>query len=342
MNGRRLTVRVAGAGLAGLAAAIEAARAGETVDVFEVKAGLLPSTGPHTEAIRNYGPQDALEELASYGFRIRPFAEVSKAIRRSERHENILRGKSCYLFMRGREEYCVDQILCNEALDLGVQFHFGTPAPAEVEIVATGPPKGKANMLAAGFTFTAEGANLDRDTVIALLDNTVAPGGYLAITPGIEYHSIYSGSWTDLDFDRVLGMARRAFERDWIREILGTSRWAAKIHGRAYYDRDPIARAVRNGARHAGEAGGFQDAVAAYGFRYAVITGALAARSVVDGLDYQGLLRDVFGAEFETAHRYRQTLDQATNRDFDDVVEALGPEITLERYLQLRSRLRGL
>ncbi len=337
-----MTVRIAGAGLAGLSAAITAARAGESVEVFESKTRLLPSTGPHTEALRNYGPFDALEELQSYGFRVKPFATVRKAIRRSEHYENILRGKSYYLFMRGREDYTVDQKLQSEALDLGVQFHLATVAPLDVDIVATGPPRDKHNMLAAGFTFSADGANLDPDSVIALLDNSVAPGGYMAITPGVDYHSIYSGSWTDLDYERVFAMAKRAFGRDWIRKILGDSEWVDKIHGTAYYAPDPIATAVRGRSLYVGEAGGFQDAVAAYGFRHAVITGALSARSVIDHLDYRALLREKFANEFEEAFRYRQKLDRAANEDFDNLVKALGPEITLEQYGKLRGELRGL
>ena len=334
-------MRIAGAGLAGLVAATTAACAGEDVDVYEIKRHLLPSTGAHTEALRNYPSGDALEELRTYGFKIQPFAEVESAIRRSEHHENVLRGKSYYLFMRGREEYTVDQQLYREAIDLGVRFHFGANAPPEVDISATGPPWHAFNMLAAGFTFTVDGSNLDPRTVIALLDNRVAPGGYLAITPGVEYHSIYSGSWTDLDYGRVLGLAEKAFEIPWVREILGTSHWVDKIHGTAYYARDPIATAVRDHSLLVGEAGGFQDAVAAYGFRYAVITGALAAQSVVERLDYPTLLRSRFKDEFERAFAYRQKLDRASNKDFDEIVRALGPELTIDEYRNLRGKLRA-
>jgi len=337
-----MTVRIAGAGLAGLVAATTAARAGESVEVFEAKRDLLPSTGAHTEALRNYEAMDAVEELRAYGFRLRPFAEVQTAIRKSAHYENVLHGKSYYLFMRGRQPYTVDQQLFNEATDLGVEFHFGTRAPSRVDIVATGPPRGTFNMLAAGFTFSANGSNLDPNTVVALLDNTVAPGGYLAITPGLEYHSIYSGSWTDLEYERVLATAKRGFELPWVREILGSSRWVGKIHGTAYYSPDPIATSVRDGARYVGEAGGFQDAVAAYGFRYAVITGALSAQSVVEGTDYTSLLWKAFGGEFTGAYQYRKKLDHATNEDFDNLVKALGPELTLEEYRQLRGHLRAL
>ena len=337
-----MTVRIAGAGLAGLMAAITAAELGESVEIFERKRALLPSTGAHTEALRNYGSRDALEELRSFGFDVRPFSTVTRAVRRSEHFENVVTGKSYYLFMRGPEDYTVDQRLYRRALDGGVRFHFDTNAPNNVDIVATGPPHGRFNMMAAGYTFTAEGANLDRDMVIAVLDNSIAPGGYLAITPGVEYHSFYSGSWTDLDYERVLAMARQAAQQPWIREILGTSRWAGKIHGRAFYARDPIAFATRERGLVVGEAGGFQDAVAAYGFRYAVITGALAARSVVEHLEYSALLSATFMDEFQRAYAYRERLDQATNMDFDNLVRALGPRLTVEQYGQIREDLRGL
>src|SRR3989442_11291815 len=153
-------------------------------------------------------------------------------------------------------------------------------------------------MLAAGFTFTAEGSNLDPHTVIALLDNRVAPGGYLAITPGVDYHSIYSGSWIDLDFGRVLGLAEKAFEIPWVREILGKSHWVDKIHGTAYYARDPIATAVRDRSLQVGEAGGFPEAVAADGLRYEVITRGPAARAVVERVGYPTLLRAPLTEEF--------------------------------------------
>ena len=337
-----MTVRIAGAGLAGLMAAITAARLGEKVEVFERKRAILPSAGGHTEALRDYGPEDALEELRSFGFDLRPFATVDRVVRRSEHFENVVTGKSYHLFLRGPEPQAVDQVLYQKALDAGVLFHLGTRAKDDVDIVATGPPQRRFNMIAAGHTFTSEGANLDPHTAIAVLDNNLAPGGYLAITPGVEHHSFYSGSWTDLDHGRVLARAEQAAQQPWIRGLLGSSRWAGEIRGRAFYARDPVAAATRGRVLLAGEAGGFQDAVAAYGFRYAVITGALAARSLVEQLDYAALLRATFGDEFERAYAYRERLDQATNADYDNLVRALGPRLTIEEYRQRRGHTRGL
>ena len=330
-------VRIAGAGLAGLTAANVLARGGRPVEVYERKSRLLPSSGPHTEGIRNYRSLDALDELRSLGFDIRPFSTVQTTIRHSPHYQNKLRGPAHYLFMRGREEHTVDQILYRRATAAGVQFHFGHEIePTDADIAATGPPRDRFNILGTGYTFTKDESRLDAETAYALFDNDVAPAGYLVITPGLGYHSIYSISWKELDFDNLLAMTERAFEIPWIREILGDSRWVAKIHGRAYFVEDPIGSAVRDGTLFAGEAGGFQDAVAGFGFRYSVISGAAAARAVLEGLDYRDLLKGAFAREFLDAYAFRQKLNRATNDDYDRMIESLGTEISLQDYMARR------
>jgi flavin-dependent dehydrogenase len=50
----------------------------------------------------------------------------------------------------------------------------------------------------------------------------------------------------------------------------------------------------RGGARFAGEAGGFQDYLFGLGNRYALVSGHLAARSVVEGADFDRLWSERF------------------------------------------------
>lgn len=330
-------VRIAGAGLAGLTAAYVLSKAGRPVDVYERKSRLLPSSGPHTEGIRNYREQDVLDELRSFGFDIPPFSTVKRTIRCSPHSRNVLTGPAHYLFMRGREEFTVDQTLFYRAKNAGTQFHFGEEIdPTDADIAATGPPLDQFNILGAGYSISESGSRLDRETAYALFDNDVAPGGYFAITPGIGFHSLYSVSWSELDFERLLARAKRAFDLPWIREIVGSSRRVGRILGRAYFAQDPIANAVRDGSLYIGEACGFQDAVAGFGFRYSVVTGALAARSILEGKDYVTLLRNAFDQEFQQAYIIRQKLNRASNKDYDRMFAALGTEITLQEYMKRR------
>ena len=330
-------VRIAGAGLAGLTAAYVLSKANRPVEVYEKKSRLLPSSGPHTEGIRNYRERDVLEELKSFGFDLPPFSTVLATIRVSPHARNVIRGPAHYLFMRGREDHTVDQILFRRAQAAGARFHFDEEIdPADVDIAATGPPRDGYNILGAGYSVSEAGSDLPRDTAYALFDNEVAPGGYFAITPGIGFHSMYSVSWSELDFDRLLARTEKAFDLPWIREIVGSGKRVGRILGRAYVAPDPISGAVRDGTLLAGEAGGFQDAVAGFGFRYSVITGGLAARSLMEGSDYRALLRETFGLEFQQASAMREKMNHATNDDYDRMIGALGPEISLKEYMKRR------
>ncbi len=330
-------IRIAGAGLAGMTAALVLARAGRAVEVFDPKKELLPSSGPHSEGIRNYRTLDALAELRSVGFDLAPFATVRRTVRASPRARTALLGPAHYLFARGREPDTVDQTLFRLATEAGARFRYGVPlALGEADIVASGPPKDETQILGAGYTFSAAGSPLRTDVACALFDNAVAPAGYLAITPGLRYHSIYSVSWSEFDYGRLLEDVHKAFEIPWVKEILGTSAFVGKIHGRAHVVRDPIASAERGGSLYVGEAGGFQDAVAGFGFRYAALTGGLAARSLLEGVDYRELLRATFGTEFTESWTYREKLNHASNDDYDRMFAALGPEITLEAYVAQR------
>jgi len=327
-------VRIIGAGLSGLFAALRLAEEGMEVEVVETKERIAPSSGSHTEAVRNYIGDDALHELRRCGFVVKPFGSVETTVRKSVHFENVLRGPAYYLFLRGRESGTVDQELYRRCLDAGVNFVFKVPRGkiTDADIAATGPPERFHNIVGAGFTFSSEGSALDEHTAYALLDNNVAPGGYLVITPGIGFHSIYSVSWRELDYNRLLRLTEACAARPWVREILGSSRRLGAIHGKAFWSADPIETAERDGVRYVGEAGGFQDAIAGFGFRYAVLTAALAAESVLTGANYVGLLRDKFKDEFRAASAVRQKLSLYVNEDFDRLVESMGPSMTVEEY----------
>lgn len=332
-------VRIAGAGLSGLFSALCLAREGMEVEVVEVKNRIAPSSGSHTEAVRNYIDDDALQELRWCGFDIDPFGTIETTVRKSVHFENVLRGRAYYLFLRGRESSTVDQDLYRRCLEAGVKFTFQAPRKLGVvaDIAATGPPAGTYNIVGAGFSFSSEGSALDEHTAYALLDNDVAPGGYLVITPGIDSHSIYSVSWRETDYNRLLRMTEVGATRPWVREILGSSRRLGSIHGKAFWSADPIATAERNGVLYVGEAGGFQDAIAGFGFRYAVLTAALAAESVLTGASYVGLLRDKFKGEFQAACAVRQQLNRFANKDFDRLVQSMGSSMTVEEYRSHRA-----
>lgn len=313
------------------------ARAGEQVEVLEMKSRVGSSAGGHSEGVRNYLGRDGLEDLLRFGVKVRPFSVANRVVRRSRRFVSVVRGLSYYLVDRGGGPVSLERQLLELALDAGVQVRYKTKAdPTRVDILATGAPREMVNILAAGYRFAHEGSNLPGDEIHALFDNDLAPNGYLCILPGPTWHSIYTVSWRLLPYRELLAKVDRALRIDWVREVLRTSKRVGKIYGKGYYHPDPIEAIPENGALPVGEAAGIQDAVGGFGIRFAVASGALAAKALLENLDYRSLLREEFRDDFEVGMKSRAWLDRATDEDYDRLLEKLGPEVGVGDYASWR------
>ncbi len=333
------SVQIAGAGPAGLSAASLLAEAGVRVDVYDRGPRLGSKEADFAAGLRNYGEPGILEELRSYGVPIQPFSTAQTVVRRSPRFQNVLRGPSYHIIARGGGPMTVERQLFDRAVRAGARIHFGEPKkPEQVDIVATGHPEGPPSLLGVGFTFSRQGSPMDDTTLYGLLDNDIAPGGYFALAPGPGANTLYAVSWTDLDLESVRRRVDAALRLGWVRELVGSSRRLERVECGASFARDPIAHAVDpSGALRVGEAAGFLDAIGGYGVRYALITGSLAAKSLLDGGDYVARLRRAFGTEFEESFAFRMQLNRATNDDLDKLVASMGPEMDLAAYRSHRA-----
>ncbi len=331
------TFRIAGAGIAGLSAAITVAKAGEDVDVFEMKARVGSNAGPHTEGVRNYLGRDGLEDLARFGVRVNPFSIATRIVRRSPHLANTILGPSYYLVARGGGPGTLERQLLEQALDAGAQVHFKKHVSAdEVDIAATGAPRDKVNIIAAGYRFSRKGANLPDDEIHSLWDNKIAPHGYLCVLPGPVWHSIYSCAWGRIEYGALLRMVDCGLTLDWVAGLLGSARIEGRIYGKGYFAVNPFEGLSSTTPLKVGEAGGIQDAVGGFGIRYAIASGHLAALSLISGKDYVSSLRAEFQSDFEGAMTGRQWLDRATDDDFDELVKKLGPEGKVADYATWR------
>ncbi len=333
----RTTYRIGGAGIAGLTAAVILARAGETVEVFEMKSRVGSSAGSHTEGVRNYLGRDGLKDLARFGVRVEPFSVAHRVVRRSPHYTSTTRGPSYYLVARGSGPRTLERQLLDQAVDAGARVHFKTKvAPKDLDFVATGAPRDKVNIIAAGYRFTRQGSSLPDDEIHSLFDNTVAPHGYMCVLPGAVWHSIYSCAWGGVPYREVLRMVDRALGLDWVRELMGSAKRVGQIFGRGYYSENPYAALSNVKPLLGGEAAGLQDAVGGFGIRYAIASGSLAAKSLLEGTDYVASLRAEFRDDIDIGLRGRAWLDRATNADFDGLLQKLGPEGEVSDYATWR------
>ncbi len=284
------------------------------------------SAGPHTEGVRNYLGRDGLGDLARFGVTVEPFSVARRVVRRSPRFASTIVGPSYYLVARGGGPGTLESQLLRQALEAGARVRYGRRAsPREADIWAVGAPRGKVNMVAAGYRFAREGSNLPDDEIHSLFDTAVAPGGYFCVLPGPVWHSVYSCAWGNLGFQSLLDRVDRALRLGWVEELVGHARRVGRIFGKGYFADNPYVGLSANRPLVVGEAAGIQDAVGGFGIRYAVASGALAARAVLEGKDYLESLKAEFKDDFEIAMRGRAWLDSAPNGDFDAFLTKLGP-----------------
>lgn len=291
------SVRIAGAGPSGLAAAIALARAGRSVEVHEAKRDVgtrFIGDLQIIEASSEREPVPAFLERIGIGvdFWFRPahgatFFDHRDAAR--EIHSDTPFG---YFIRRGAEPDTLDRGLLAQAQALGVNVIFNSRlAPEDADIVATGPstPDG----LAKEMTWHTD----EPERVDVFFNHHLAPGGYsyIFILDGIAtFGCAIVADFKKIDeyFDHSIHAAQRVHPFT----IPSETRT-----GYSYMNFHLKQRATKDGARYVGEAAGFQDYLFGLGIRYALTSGWLAARSILEERDFDELWMRELGRKQETS-----------------------------------------
>jgi flavin-dependent dehydrogenase len=290
-------IRIAGAGPSGLAAAIVLARAGRAVEVHEAKRDVGTRFIGDLQIIEGSSEAEPvpafLERIGiERNFYFRPSTWATFYDHRG--NARLIRSKDPYGYFirRGAEESTLDRGLLAQARALGVDVRFNSRlAPADADIVATGPaaPDG----LAREMTWKTS----DDERVDVYFNHKLSPGGYsyLFILDGIATFGcaiVADFKKIDTYFEHSLAEAQRmrkfAIPAD------------ARV-GYSYMNFHLKDRATANGTRWVGEAAGFQDYLFGLGIRYALTSGWLAARSILEARDFDELWAAEFGSKQETS-----------------------------------------
>ena len=289
------TYRIAGAGPAGLAAAITLARGGAAVELYE--RGRAPGARFQggLQLLESYSDDtDVLEELNQLGlateFWRRPAtrAELRDAGGRATAVSS--RRPFGYFILRGPGAGSLEHALAAQALALGVRLHCNTTLELErADIAATGP--GPADGVAKEEVFETD----DPDRIEVLFDPALAPGGYayLFLIEGIGTLGIA----VLRQFERLEPSFERCRERFHAAAPFTSRGPRSKLSYMNFFLRDAAARPA--GPLHPGEAGGYQDYLFGLGIRYALRTGQLAARCLLEGRPFEALCQQRFGPQLE-------------------------------------------
>ena len=298
-RGRSSDRRVIGAGPSGLVAAATLARAGEQVRVYEKATTVGHRFSGDFQGLENWSSStDVLGRLAGLGveptFDHRPFHEVTFYDRSLRPMVARTTEPLFYLVRRGPQEGSLDRALLDQARDAGVDVRLGQEAEhaGPGDIIAIGPRF--ADGLATGYVFTT---HLE-DQAHCVISEDLAPAGY-------AYLLVWDGRGT---------LATCVFrdQENWKKARQGTVETFTQLlpaldleDARPFTGYGTVFGTTgftdEAGRLFVGEAAGLQDPEWGFGMSYAMESGALAARSLLEGFEYAEAARARFDGPREAA-----------------------------------------
>ncbi len=290
-------VNIIGAGPAGLAAAIALRRRGFPVKVYEMAPDVGHRLNGDFQGLENWSSEkdvtDALNEIGiEVNFLCAPY--YGGTIYAPETGPvKITSGRPIfYLVKRGAGPGTLDTGLKEQALSLGVEILFNHRLDTfdERAIVGTGP-KG-ADAVAAGITFTTS----MEDQAVVVLDDTIAPKGYAYLLVNHGQGTLVTILYREFRREKeCFDSMMRFFNDTMTLDINNEKTFGCYVN---FFVRDTQ---VRHNKLYIGESAGFQDCLWGFGMRYAIVSGYLAAKSVMDGSDYDKLWKRELKPMLETS-----------------------------------------
>lgn len=289
-NSKPKLIKIGGAGISGLASAIVLAKAGYDVEVFERNEEVGKRFNGDFQGLMNWGfRQDALFFMKEIGIGVdfwnKPLKRLDCFGPDDYFKKFDINKPYVYLVKRGSEENCLDSFLKNRAVEEGVDIKFNTSVnPYEVDIIATGPNfDNVTDGMVLGYTFKSD----SKDIYAMAFNDKLAYNGYSYFFIVNGYGTVATcvfGNYEKLS--EYLKKSKNFFQDKYSFKMKGVE----KFSGTGNFFLSDFGKNTKMGL-HVGEAGGFQDFLFGFGMRYAMITGNLAARSIIENKKYTDLWR---------------------------------------------------
>jgi len=308
-------IRIIGAGPAGLSAAINLAKKKYKVIVYEKNPDVGMRFHNDFQGLENWSTEeDVMNLLQALSININFFNKPF--------YSGFLYGPSInaeikskkpffYLVKRGTDPDSLDNALKKQALELGVSIIFNSRLDRrDGDIVATGPQKPK--IFAIGETFDT---NL-KDGAIIILDDNIAPKGYAYLL--INDNRATLAAIIFEKFKHCNQYLEKTIEK--FKEITNFDITSPKKFV-GYGSFSIPESAVRENRLYVGEAAGFQDFLFGFGIRYAMKSGYLAAKSIIDNVDYDELWKRDFNHQLQTSSSNRTLYATFGNFVYDYLIK---------------------
>ncbi len=315
-------IKIIGAGPSGLVSAINLAKAGYKVEVYEKNKDVGLKLNGDFQGLENWtSKEDILDSLKKMNVKINfPYTPIySGEIYDCDLNKTKVKTKKpfCYLVRRGNFEDTLDIGLKKQAEELGVEFIYGK----EIKklkgrcIVAIGSRK--ADGIGIGITFDTKNKN----KCIVLLDDKAAPKAY-------SYLLINNGKGTLVSCmfktykkgNRYLKKTLEKFEKIIHLDMKNVKHFGGYIN---FFLQDSN---CKNGKLYVGECAGFQDYLWGFGMRYAMTSGYLAAKSIIENKDYDKLWKKEFKGMLETSLSNRFLFEKLGNSGYKKMIGMMGKD----------------
>ncbi|OIO20976.1 hypothetical protein AUJ17_04115 [Candidatus Micrarchaeota archaeon CG1_02_47_40] len=324
-------ITIAGAGPSGLCAAISLARAGLQVQVQEKEKNAGTRWVGSFQCLENTScDEDFLEMLERIGikkdFYCKPLYGVEVIDGKGASHPFSSARPLWYLIRRGNEKGMLDYSLKKQAIKTGVKLKFGTQAK-DANILATGPSF--AEGIAREMVFETNA----KDQFLLLLDNTIAPKGYAYLLIADKTATLCVAIMKDFSgINKYFELARSK-----LAQISPFNVKNPKYKTNFVSFHIPSS-AKRDSSLYVGEAAGFQDFVFGFGLRYAFLSGYLAAKSIIDGSDYDSLWKKEFASRLELGILNRALYEFGGDSAFANLISQAEKEKDFGKFLHSLSK----
>jgi len=278
------TITISGAGPSGLTAAINLALAGYSVEVYEVNRTAGERFSNCFQILENYTEkEELLTSLNRMNIKVNFFCQPANEIdfydSKLTRCSLKSREPYGYFIKRGSDKDTLDQGLVEQASDLGVKIIYATKLNQEkADIDATGARS--TTGISKEIVFDTNINNIFR----VILDNNITPGGFSYLYVINKKGTI--GSAVLRKFSQINSFTAKAVNR--FQEIEKFEMQSPKEFV-SYVDFFIAKSAKNKNTLITGEAAGFQDYLFGIGIRFSILSGYLAAKSIIENIDYDNL-----------------------------------------------------
>ncbi len=315
-------ITIQGAGPAGLSAAITLASRGRRVTVYEKNPDCGMRFRGDFQGFENWSsPTDIFDTLHGIGiatdFWHTPVLQAQIFDYKRNARTIHFERPALYLIKRGAIPGSLDQSLKQQATNKGVTLVFNTKVTdTEADIIASGPTR--ADGIVRGITFQTTFAH--EPTLI--LDDTLAPKAFAYLLVADGRGCLGTGMTKHYNrADEYLDRTIQAFTDIYHLDIQNPKRFTG------YGNFSLRTRYYEDGKYYVGERAGLQDFLFAFGLRQAILSGHLAATSILDNKDYDSLMQETLVPQLRVSLVNRFLFSLLGNRGYSQALER-GKKIT--------------